>query len=92
MPALYKIIGFAILVATFTAFIVLLAIKTNVRYNIRDYFDKKKIILIAQMLDCDFCLCFWITVILSIILSLGFMDFNFIVIPFISTPLARYLL
>lgn len=51
------------LIAMLVAFIMLLLAKTNLRDKMRDYFDKKGITLIADMLNCDFCFSFWLGVV-----------------------------
>lgn len=86
MPTLYQII----MVALAVAFIVLLLTKTGWRYELRDWFDLKGISLIAKMLDCDFCLCFWASVLLTAFIA--FKEPSLIVIPIYSTPIARFLL
>ena len=86
MPTLYQII----LIALATAFIVLLLNKTERRYKLRDWFDLKGINLVAKMLDCDFCLCFWVSVALTIFAAAK--DPTLIFIPIYSTPIARFLL
>lgn len=86
MSTLYQII----LVALATAFIILFLNKTEWRYELRDWFDSKHISLIAKMLDCDFCLCFWISVFLTTFIATK--DPSLIFTPFYSTPIARYLL
>lgn len=87
MPEIYQIIVSALL----TAFIVLVLNKTQIRWKLRDYLDFKHVKLIPDMLDCDFCLCFWT----GIIIMLWFIVFEQPVpwfLPFCSAPLARIFL
>lgn len=87
MPEIYQVIVSALL----TAFIVLVLNKTQMRWKLRDYLDSKHIKLIADMLDCDFCLCFWT----GMLIAIGFIAFKFPVpwfLPFCSAPLARIFL
>lgn len=80
-----------LIVATLAAFIILFLGKTGLRIKLRDISDKSGIRLLADMLDCDFCLSFWI----SLCLSLGFLVLGYeisIIVPFCATPIARYLL
>ncbi len=88
MPTIYKIIIIALLVA----FIILFANKSEIRIKLRDFCDEHKMPLIAKMLDCDFCLSFWAGVILSIAFAIATKDISCILIPFLSTPITRFLL
>ena len=56
MPTIHQIIFITVL----STFIILGAMKTEIRYKIRDYFDilsnrteKKQFKLVSDMLDCD---------------------------------------
>lgn len=95
MPTIYKIIILSLLVT----FIILLASKTEIRYKVRDYFDViadkykcEHIRLISKMLDCDFCFSFWLSLLVSSIFATFTADLNWLYIPFLSTPLTRFLL
>lgn len=92
MSEVYQIIALAILISLIVAFIVLFLNKTTIRYKLRDYADLYKVSLIAKMLDCDFCLCFWLAVVLSIFVFLLFGNLLFLFIPILSTPISRFLL
>ena len=70
MPTIHQII----FVALFSAFIILGAMKPEITYKLRDYFDilsnrteKKQFKLISDMLDCDYCLSFWLSLSIAII-------------------------
>lgn len=91
MSTIYQIIAYAILTGLFIAFIVLLLNKT-IRYDLRDFCDKYKISLIAKMLDCDFCLSFWLSLAFCIAISITSSDYLFLFIPFFSTPITRFML
>lgn len=88
MPTIYQII----IVALAAAFIVLVAIKTQTRYKVRDLCDVHGLKLIAQMLDCDFCFGFWSGVAVAIVLSIITLDLTWITVPIFSSPLTRYLI
>lgn len=47
---------------------------------------------ISQLFDCDFCLSFWTSLILAIILAIFFNEMSIIFIPIISTPITRILI
>lgn len=88
MPTLYQII----LVALAASFIILFATKTEIRYSARDFCDSKKLSIIAEMLDCDLCLSFWMSLIVSIIFTLVTKDVQFIFASLFAAPIARFLL
>ena len=87
MPTIYQIIIIALLVA----FIILLMNRTGARIKLRDFNDKIGISIIAEMLDCDFCLSFWLSVFITLIFRVLGYDISFL-IPFCTTPIVRYLL
>lgn len=86
MPVLYQIVIVA-LIAAFTILFIS-------RIGLRDFIILHSPKLISELFSCDFCLCFWVSVLISIILFLyqSPHDILFILIPICSTPIARYLL
>lgn len=70
------------------AFVILLIGKLGIRDNIIAKAPK----LISQLFDCDFCLSFWTSLILAIILAIFFNEMSIIFIPIISTPITRILI
>ena len=80
-----------VIVALLSTFIVLFIGKTGLREKMRNHFDSIGATLIASMLDCDFCLSFWVCLILSITFWIIFKDMS-IVVPICATPITRYLL
>lgn len=85
MPAFYQIELATALVATF---IILLIGKLG----IRDYIIERAPKLISKMFSCDFCLSFWTSAILAVILALFFREVMFLFIPILSTPITRFLI
>ena len=81
-------VSIAIIVACISAFIILFAGKTGIRNEIIARAPK----LISQMFGCDFCLSFWTSLILAIILAIFFGEMSVIFIPIISTPITRILI
>ena len=77
-----------IYIALAAAFAILLSGKLGIRDNIVAKAPK----LISQLFDCDFCLSFWTSVILAIILAIFFREMNILFIPIISTPITRILI
>lgn len=88
MPEIYKIMY----VALAAAFVILVFTKTGLREKARDFFDETGLSLLADMLDCDLCLSFWMTVIISIFIGCAVEDDSFMYIPVFATPITRFLL
>lgn len=93
MPTIHQII----IITLLAAFIILWSMKTECRYLIRDKFDKlsdknKIYQLIVKMLDCDFCLSFWVSSALAIFMFIIAFDYSWLIVPFLSTPLIRFIL
>ena len=87
MPAIY-LISIATIIACISAFIILFAGKIGMR----DEIIAKSPKLISQLFDCDFCLSFWTSFILAIILAIFFNEIRLLFIPIISTPITRILI
>ena len=87
MPTLYQII----LVALFSAFVELFMSISGFRYWLRDQCDSIDFTIIAKMLDCDFCLGFWLSVIISIAMVLITLDTSYFYAPVFATPIIRFL-
>lgn len=77
-----------IYIALAAAFVILLIGKLGIRDNIIAKAPK----LISQLFDCDFCLSFWVSLILAVILAIFFREMNILFIPIISTPITRILI
>nr|DAU31599.1 MAG TPA: Protein of unknown function (DUF1360) [Caudoviricetes sp.] len=92
MPTLYQII----LTSLLTAFLILYSNKTGIRYKIRDYLDlhynNKLTNLISRMLDCDFCLSFWLSLVIIIVTVVMLQNPKLFFIPIFSTPITRILI
>lgn len=77
-----------IYIALAAAFAILLIGKLGVRDEIIARAPK----LVSQLFDCGFCLSFWTSLILAIILAIFFNEMSIIFIPIISTPITRILI
>lgn len=77
-----------IYISSSAAFVILLA----ERLGIRDKIVAEAPKLISQLFECDFCLSFWTSLILAIILAIIFNEMSIIFIPIVSTPITRILL
>ncbi len=81
----------AIIVALIAAFIILFLGKTELRTKFRDFNDRLGISLVADMLDCDFCLSFWTCLFIAISFWSICWEPHLLVI-FCAPPITRYLL
>lgn len=90
MSTVYFITMFSALIciSSSAAFAILLAERLGVRDKIAAEAPK----LISQLFECDFCLSFWMSLILAIILAIIFNEMSIIFIPIVSTPITRILL
>ena len=88
MPTLYQIV----LIALFSAFVELFMSISGFRYWLRDQCDSMDFTLLVKMLECDFCLGFWLSVIISIIMVLITLDPSYFCVPVFATPITRFLI
>lgn len=88
MSEIHKII----LAALIVAFAILVLTKTGLRDKTRDAFDLKGIKFMADMIDCDLCLSFWLSVCACISTAICSGDISWIYVPVFSTPITRFLL
>lgn len=87
MPTIYQIIVLALI----AAFIVLVMSKAETRYKLRDLCDEKGLKQIAKMFDCDFCFGFWSAVAVAVVITIVTADVGWLVSPFLSAPITRFL-
>lgn len=77
-----------ILISSLAAYVLTLmrkwGIVEQVQVNGNDFF--------AKMFSCDFCLSWWIGVIISVTWYLATGDCNVLFVPFFSTMITRYIL
>lgn len=78
--------------ALFVAFVVLAFTISGLRDKVSYYLADRKLNLLYQLVDCNFCLSFWITFCISIILAIFSQDSRYLLIPVFSTPLSKLLL
>ena len=88
MSEIHKII----LAALIVAFAILVLTKTGLRDKTRDAFDLKGIKFMADMIDCDLCLSFWLSMCTCISTAIYSGDISWIYVPVFSTPITRFLL
>ena len=83
------VLMYAVVIACIASFTIMLLEKLG----IRDRIVERAPMLISKLFDCDFCLSFWVSLILAVILAIINCEFTiFIIVPFISTPITRMLL
>ena len=78
-----------LLQSAFIAFCILFIDKIGLRGYI---VERSKIKILSKLFACDFCLSFWCSLIVSILLALVCQNYLFILIPLFSTPITRILL
>jgi hypothetical protein len=87
MSTLYQ----TIIVALVATFIILFLGKTGLRTKFRDWNDKIGISIVADMLECDFCLSFWT----CMFVALSLWTFGYephLLVLLCAPPITRYLL
>lgn len=90
MPISYFIIMLSALiyVALASAFVILLIGKLGIRDSIIAIAPMP----VSKLFECDFCLSFWMSLILAVILAIFFREISVLFIPILSTPITRILL
>lgn len=83
-----ELLTYCLLVAALAAFVILLITKAGGR----EFVQVNACRTLARLFSCDFCLSFWLCLILSLILFLITKDPKALLTPFFSTPLTRILL
>lgn len=77
-----------VLVGLLAAFVIIMSNRTGLRGYVTAVSTGK----ITELLQCDFCLCFWVNLIIAVTFTLCTMDVDYLYIPFFSTPFTRFLL
>lgn len=90
MPISYFIIMLSALIyiALASAFAILLIGKLGIRDSIIAIAPMP----VSKLFECDFCLSFWTSLILAVILAIFFREISVLFIPILSTPITRILL
>lgn len=88
MAQIFLLLLYAVMVGLWATFILLLAYKVG----FVEWMQVHGCNIISKMAHCDFCMSWWLCLILSLIV-LGFSgDLHILVVPFLATPIARRLL
>lgn len=81
----------SVMVALFVAFAILFMGRSGIRTKLRDFHDEIDAPRVAEMLDCDFCLSFWMCV--AVVVVLWFLDIKVSpMLLFTVPPLVRIIL
>lgn len=78
-----------IFLALAVSFLILLFDKWGLRNHI---IEKTRVKFIADLFSCDFCLSFWVSVLVSSICIIAGGDTSFLIYPFLATPIVRVLI
>lgn len=89
MSTLINLLVISAAVALAVAFVILFIGKSGMRDFLM---ERARYRFIYDLLDCDFCLSFWLSLIISVVLSFIFANEAMLIIPLFSTALARYIL
>lgn len=88
MAIMFWTIVYAVMVALWVAFLLLLAYKVGIVEWMQVHGGK----FISKMAQCDFCMSWWLSVIITLVFLGLTGDVELLVVPFLSTPIARRLL
>ena len=80
-------LSIVVIVALLAAFIVLLVKKWGWAEWMQVHGDR----IMSKLFSCDLCMCFWASVLCVIIATIWVDEVRMMAVPFLSTPLARYL-
>lgn len=88
MLTIFWIVIVSFMVGCTAAFLLLLAYKLGIVEWLQVHGD----VVVSKMAQCDFCMSWWLSVAITILLAVIMDDVTLIFVPFISTPIARRLL
>lgn len=80
----YMVLIVALLAAFVVLFLGKIGVFAFVQVNGNDFF--------SRLAKCEFCLSFWFGLFIAGIFCLVFWDWRFLLIPFLSTPITRFLI
>ena len=83
-----KLIFTVLIIALAAAFVVLLVKKWGIDEWMQIHGDT----ITSKLFSCDFCMSFWTCVILTMVVMMFYEDSYLLAVPFLSTPLTRWLL
>ena len=81
------LIAYSVFVALVAAFVVALLKKWGVAEYMQVHGDR----FTSQLFSCDFCMSWWVSVVIAAGAVLLFNDLAFLLAPVLATPIARYI-
>lgn len=81
-------VEFIIIEVLLGSFLIILIERIGLREKGQIYGPK----LISKMLNCDFCLSFWVCVLISVAIFIKIGNASIFAIPFLATPVIRKLI
>ena len=88
MRMMFWILEVSFFVSCVVAFLLLLAHKVGLVETLQVHGSK----LISELVHCDFCMSFWLSVFVTLAVVFITGDWWLVVVPLISTPIARRLI
>lgn len=83
-----ELLNLAVVIALIAAFVILLAGKWGLLEWVQIHGNK----FFSEMARCNFCLSFWVGLVLSILFAVILGNSIVLLVPIISTPLTRFIL
>ena len=88
MTTIVYVFGCALFVACIVVFLLLLAYKWGFVEHLQVHGNA----FLSKMAGCDFCMSFWLSLMLAVLLTVVTVTWQMLIIPFVATPIARRLL
>lgn len=88
MVQIFSILVFSVVVALWVCFLLLLAYKLGIIEWLQVHGGD----VVSKLASCDFCMSWWLSVLLTLILFCFLGNSLLVVVPFLATPIARRLL
>jgi hypothetical protein len=83
-----QFLAYAILASLLASFIILLLKK----FKVVDYIQIHGSKIISDLFSCDFCLSWWCSILVCGVFSITFGNYQYMFIPFFSTPITRLII
>ena len=84
---MFWLLVFSVEVALMAAFVVVLLKK----WGIAEWMQVHGNEFVSQLFSCDFCMSWWVSVVIAAAGVLLFNDLAFLLAPVLATPIARYI-
>lgn len=87
-----ELIAGSVLAGFAACFIILLADKLDARARVAEFLDRHGFGFLFKLVTCDFCLSFWLGVIIAALIVFFTGEPKYYLVPLFSTPVTRFLL